>query len=181
MIGSRQRVDLYSSVSRSSLITTGNFFFENNMVLTQDYKGQEAKAKQIPFLHLVCIGIYIIAMLYICLYIALSIMVQHHTEDWTFDDQPGSCAETLQALQIATTATEDSGEGWLSPALAFSEEKCATYILTGAHPEPSGVATATHPQWSQSQYLFQGSFGFQEDEDGIERNTHHGGECHQPA
>lgn len=54
------RVDLYSSVCRSSLITMGNFVFENNMVLTQDYKGQEVKAKQILVLHLVCIGIYCI-------------------------------------------------------------------------------------------------------------------------
>lgn len=28
-------------------------------------------------------------------------MVQHNMEDQTFDDKPGSCAETLQALQIA--------------------------------------------------------------------------------
>ena len=70
-------------------------------------------------------------------------MVQHHTEDCTFDEQPGSCAETLPALP--TRATEHSGERPLSPALAFSEEKCARYLLPGAHPEPSVGATATRP------------------------------------
>lgn len=32
-----------------------------------------------------------------------------------------------------------------------------------------------------SQYLLQRSLGSQEDEDGIERNADHGGECHHPA
>lgn len=59
------RVDLYSSVSLSSLITMGNFFFENNMVLTQDDKGQEVKAKQVLVLHLVCIGIHCINYKYV--------------------------------------------------------------------------------------------------------------------
>lgn len=46
----------------------GNFFFENNMALTQDYKGQDVKAKQILVLHLVCIGIYCIYTIEMSIY-----------------------------------------------------------------------------------------------------------------
>lgn len=70
------------------------YFFEKNMIITEDYKGQEVKEKQILVLHLVCIGIYCIY----AIYMSMIMMVQHCMEDGTFDDQPRSCAETLQAL-----------------------------------------------------------------------------------
>lgn len=57
----------------------------------------------------------------------------------------GAVLRPSKLSKLPTRATEHSGEGQSSPALAFSGEKCAVYLLPGAHPEPSRGATAAHP------------------------------------
>lgn len=73
-------------------------------------------------------------------------VVQRRMGHWIFDDHRGSCAETLQALQIAI---KSYGSIWARATLthlAFSEEKCATYIFPEALTMSLlGEAVATHP------------------------------------
>lgn len=117
----------------------------------------------------------------ICLHIALTMVVQCLMGD------SGRLMINLEAVlglskpsKLPARATGHSGEGPLTP-LAFSQEKCDMYIFPGAPPWAVWGKQQQLTQWPQSQYLLQGSFGFQEDEDGVERNADHGGECHQPA
>lgn len=81
-----------------------------------------------------------------CLHIALSMVVQRLMGD------SGHLMINLEAVlglskpsKLPARATGHSGEGPLAP-LAFSQEKCDTYIFPGAHPVSClGEAAATHP------------------------------------